>query len=124
MPVVKFLSTRVDSQLYGSEQEHMVAVVSVEVGGVTYDCELRQDDGETRNFDETELNITIPEPLRSMVKYEPFRVAAQNYHRRVAAGGEGGAINLKGKSYIQIEGLTFQGAGRYVVDIPGPNDEE
>ena len=61
-----------------------------------------------------------------MVQYEAFRVAAQKYHRRVAAGGDGSGFNLKGKSHIKIEGIGFTspGGGRYVLDVPSPSGED
>ncbi len=106
---IRFTMCIQDSQDYGSDDEHMVSRVflDLEADGKRYanlTVDIKQTVGD--NFETGQLEVAIPRGYDGSLNYAPFRDAVEKYFRSLV-GSAGRGIRISGGSNIRMRDNTF-----------------
>ena len=96
----------VDSQLYGSDNEHMVSRVFFEAEGVEYVCDIRQAYGSNNSIEEDPIEVVAPDGLKNTFNYETFRSAIEDYYRTLI-GQQGKVFRIENSTNIRMQNITM-----------------
>ncbi len=98
---IHFVGCLVDSQLLGSDNEHVVSKIFFIIDETPYETIVRQPYGSNRSFETEPLEVENPKRLRGKMDYGAFRDVAEQYYRMLI-GSQGSAININNSSNIRI----------------------
>jgi hypothetical protein len=107
-----------DSQEYGSDNEHMVSRVYFSIDGEEYECNVRQPYGESFSFENDPIEVETPEELKGKVNYGQFRDEVENYYRKLV-GANASSIRIQGAPNVRMSGITFTIAHTATIDKAG-----
>ncbi|MFZ4535931.1 hypothetical protein [Propionivibrio sp.] len=98
-----------DSQDYGSDDEHMVSRVffDMEIEGKKYAdlyADIKQPIG--GSFESSALEVSSPANYKGTFNYEAFRAIVERYYRSLV-GATGSGIRITGSSNIRMRNNTF-----------------
>lgn len=101
---VQFTHAILDSQEYGSDNEHVVSRVffSLEIDGTAFNdlyVEVRQTPGS--DFEKYPLAISAPNGYNGIFNSNNFRPLVENYYRQLI-GQQGRMINIQGAKDIRM----------------------
>lgn len=102
--IIRFSRCILDSQDYGSDDEHMVSRVffTLKAGGRVYPdltCDVKQAVGEP--FDKAALEVSRPRRYDGSLDYAPFRQAVEDYYRSMV-GSLGSVIRIAGGGNVRM----------------------
>ena len=108
---IQFHKCILDSQDYGSDDEHMVSRVflTLETEGRTYadlTVDLKQAVGES--FEGGVLEVSLPRGYDGSVNYLKFRDAVEAYYRRRVGSQASGGMHISGASNIRMFNIVFK----------------
>jgi hypothetical protein len=112
---LNFYQCILDSQKFGSTNEHMMSRLFFRIDYTEYVCDIRQPYGSDHSFENDPIEVRVPEKLKEIVNYEQFRQAAEDYYRK-SVGAEGSGIKIgEGCTNIRMSNITF--VKNYSVEI-------
>ena len=91
--IINFKGCLQNSQVLGTNNEHMVSKLYFSINGENYECIIRQPHGSNNSFDEDPIEVETPEKLKGKINYGVFRGVAENYYRSLI-GSSGGGIRV------------------------------
>ncbi len=115
---LKFSKIIQDSQVYGSNNEHMISRIFFSVDGKEYECNVRQPYGENFSFENDPIEVEAPEGLKKIINYGQFRDAVENYFR-MAVGSNARGINIQGGTNIRMTNNSFSFPHKATIDKAG-----
>jgi hypothetical protein len=103
---LNFTKAIINSQMLGSENEHMLSQLFFTLDGVPYDCVVRQPHGENHTFETDPIEVELPKGFPVRINYGEFSNEAENYYRK-AVGKSASFIRIEGGSNNMITNSTF-----------------
>ncbi|GAA4888825.1 hypothetical protein GCM10023311_10980 [Flaviramulus aquimarinus] len=99
---INYCSARINSQVFGSNNEHMISIVYFTIDGVSYESVLRQPfGGKDFSFEKDPIEVEVPEELKKNLNYEQFREVTEQYFRKLV-GANALLFRISGGSNIQV----------------------
>ncbi|WP_125917215.1 hypothetical protein [Hymenobacter coccineus] len=120
---IMFTSCTINSQEYGSNNEHMVSRVNfiIKPGDDFFDehrrsisCTVCQAYGENYTFETSPLEVENPPELVRKINYSEFQFSVERYFRSVL-GNNGGGFRLNNAHDIAMRNMTFDIEGLAVI---------
>jgi hypothetical protein len=107
-----------DSQVYGSNNEHMISRIFFSLDGKEYECNVRQPYGENFSFENDPIEVETPDELKKTVNYGQFRDEVENYFR-MAVGSNAHGIQIQDGMNIRMSNNTFSFPHKATIDKAG-----
>lgn len=95
--IINFRGCLQNSQVLGSDNEHMVSKLFLSINGESYECIVRQPHGSNNSFEEDPIEVETPDKLKGKINYGAFRQVAEHYYRSLI-GSSGSGIRIGGGS--------------------------
>jgi hypothetical protein len=126
---LRFTKCIVDSQEFGSDNEHMnsrvfFSISKVEdiegVEAIDLECTVRQPAGESYSYESAPIEVDIPEELKRKINYSEFRDAIEKYFKSIISK-DGALSDILGKEIIgnnatfRIDNSSFAQGGDAVI---------
>ncbi len=114
--ILNFHQCLQNTQILGSENEHLVSILYFRIENREFQCVISQPEGEAFAYDDSPIVAEMPEELVGILMYDSFQEAAENYYRSLI-GPNGRAMRIIGGTNIVMRNNTIRIPASYSVQL-------